>query len=307
MKAALTTLSAAVFSAALALAGTEARPVVYNNAQGDGDAGLDRAIKEAYSARFTIVDIRSSDGFAEASATEGSLPTAAAAETGEPLAGYVLAAYIVGADGLVADPVILKATDARLGPVAIEAMSHWRFSPGRLNGQAVATTAAQEFTFGAADAGAGLQTDRIAVYQNQDVLLRRLPGPDVFGAYVKRLGLVAHRFFVGDTAPERLDVVVALRPGAAPRAWLVSSTRAGDSRELEPLRALLLAVPPVEVREGPVAFALSARIAGGGGPPLSRDSPPPIPREWREAAGSMKEPASFSSDEFLNAVCRADK
>lgn len=291
-----------MFSAALALAGPDARPVVYNNAQGDGDAGLDRAIKEAYSARFTIVDVRPSEGFAEAKATEGSLPTAATAEGGEPLAGYVLAAYIVGADGRVADPVILKATDARLGAIAIEAMNHWRFSPGRLNGEAVATTAAQEFTFGSADAGPGFRTDRIAVYQNQDVLLRRLPGPDVFGAYVKRLGLVAHNFFVGDSAPERLDVVFALRPGSAPRAWFLSSTRAGDSRELEPLRALLLAVPPVEVREGPVAFALSARIAGGGGPPQARDSPAPIPREWRESAESKKEPVAFSSDDFLNSL-----
>jgi len=296
-----------VFSAACAFGGTQDRPVVYNNVDGDGSAGLDRAIKEAYSARYRIVDTRRSDGFAEPNPTQGDLPTTARSEAGEPLAGYVLAAYIVNAEGIVIDPVVLKTTDARLSAVAIAAMGHWRFSPGTLNGAEVATTAAQEFTFGPTDGTIGFRTDRIAVYQDQEVLLKRLPGPDVFGAYVKQLGLVAHNFFVGDSTPERLDLVFALRPGGSPRAWFVSSTRAGGAKELEPLRRLLEAVPSVEVREGPVAFAISARIAGGGGPPQSRDSPAPIPREWRDAAGSMKEPAAFSSDEFLNAVCKGDR
>jgi hypothetical protein len=293
-----------VFSAACAFGGPLDLPVVYNNVDGDGSAGLDHAIKEAYSGRYRIVDTRRSDGFAEPNPTEGNLPNTASDELGKPLAGYVLAAYIVNTEGTVADPVVLKTTDVRLSAVAIAAMVHWRFTPGTLNGVAVATTAAQEFTFGAADGAIGFRTDRIAVYQDQEVLLKRLPGPDVFGAYVKRLGLVAHNFFVGDSTPERLDLVFALRPGATPRAWFVSSTRAGDAKELEPLRKLLEGVPGVEIRGGPVAFALSARIAGGGGPPQTRDSPPPIPREWRDAAESLKEPSAYSSDEFLNSLWR---
>jgi hypothetical protein len=304
LKAAITTLCAVALSAACAFGEAPAKPVVYNNLDGDGSAELDRAIKAAYSARFTIVDTGSSSGFAEPNPTQGSLPTTAATESGEPLAGYVLAAYIVNADGLVSDPVILKTTDARLSEVAIAAMSHWRFTPGRLNGKAVATTAAQEFNFGPADSANGFRTDHIAVYQAQEVLLRRLPGPDVFGAYVKQLGRVAHNFFVGDSTPEKLDLVFALRPGGSPRAWLVSSIRSGESRELEPLRKLLEAVPPVEVRDGPVAFAIRASIAGGGGPPAGRDSPPPLPREWRDAAAAMKEPAAYSSDEFLDAISK---
>jgi hypothetical protein len=307
MKAAIATLYAAVFSTACALAGTPEKPVVYNNIDGDGSAELDRAIKGAYSARYTILDSGRSMGFAEPNATEGTLPDAALSETGQPLTGYVLAAYIVSAEGLVTDPVILRTTDGRLTEVARTAMSHWRFSPGRIKGAAVATTAAQEFNFGAGDSANGFRTDHIAVYQDQQMLLRRLPGPDVFGDYVKELGRVAHNFFVGDATPERLDIVVVLRPGAPSLAWLVSSNRPGDTPELEPLRRLLEAVPPVAVREGPVAFALQASIDGGVGSPAGRDAPPPVPKEWREAAGSAKESVAYSSDAFLNEVCKEAK
>jgi Gram-negative bacterial TonB protein C-terminal len=304
LKAAITTLYAVVFCATCMFGGNPAKPVVYNNVDGDGSAELDRGIKGAYSERFTIVDTGRSRGFAEPDATQGTLPTSATGEAGQPLAGYVLVAYIVSAGGFVTDPVVLKTTDARLSEVAIAAMSHWRFTPGRLNGDAVATTAAQEFNFGAADPVNGFRTDRIAVYQEQQVLLKRLPGPEVFGAYAKELGRVAHNFFVGDTVPEKLDIVVALQPGGSPRVWLVSSIREGDAKELEPLRKLLRAVPPIEVRDGPVAFAVQASIAGGGAPPADNDSPPPVPKEWRKAGGSQKEGVAYSSDEFLNAICK---
>jgi hypothetical protein len=294
----------AVVSAACLFGETPAKPIVYNNVDGDGSAELDRDIKGAYSAKFTIVDTGHSMGFAEPDATQGSLPTTANGEAGQPLAGYVLVSYIVNAGGFVTDPVILKTTDVRLSEVAIAAMSHWRFTPGRLKGEPVATTAAQEFTFGPPDSANGFRTDHIAVYQQQQVLLKRLPGPEVFGAYAKELGQVAHNFFVGDTVPEKLDIVVVLQPGGRPRVWLVSSIREGDSKELEPLRKLLLAVPPIEVRDGPVAFAVQASIAGGGAPPAGNDSPPPLPMEWRNSGGTHKDRVAYSSDEFLNAICK---
>jgi hypothetical protein len=295
-----------VLLSACALGQEPAKPVVYNNAEGDGSLELDREIKAAYSARFTIVDTRRSEGFVEPSATAGSLPRFARDAEGRPLVGYVRVAYVVTAAGLVAEPVALRATDRRLIAAATDAMKDWRFAPGKLNGAAVATTAAQEFNFGPADFSNGFATDRLIMYQTSDILLRRAPGPDEFGAYYNRLKSVAHNFFVGVTTPEALQIVVVMQPGRHSRVWFVSSTRAGDAKELEPLRRLLEAVTPVEVREGPVAFAISAEIAGGDGrgPAREKKGGQPVPKEWQDAAKALEVPLPVSSDGYLNLVWR---
>lgn len=280
-------------------------PVVYNDIGGDADVTLDRAIKAAYGPRYAIVDTGRSAGYSGPSPTAGSLPRAAAGPAGKPLSGYVLAAYIVTALGEVADPVILKATDPRLRPVVLEAMRHWRFKPGRLNGQPVASTAAQEFVFGSYGSDAFV-VDHVAIYQTPQVLLRRLPNPDTFGAYVEQLKQVEHDFFVGATRPETFSVVVELWPGRRSRVWFVSSRRASSAPELGPLRALLEGVPPVDALEGPAAFAIVGSVAGGDpkSPAGGRDAPPPIPAEWREAVHAGGSALAFGTDEFLRTVWR---
>jgi len=62
----------------------------------------------------------------------------------------------------------------------------------------------------------------------------------------------------------------------------------------------------VEVRGGPVAFAISAQIAGGDGkvPADSQDSKWPVPSAWRDAAKSLQVPLPVSSDGYLNLVWR---
>ena len=304
LRAVAQTLSAAALSALCAFGGTPPGPVLYNDAGGDGGATLDRAIKEAYGARYTIVDTDRGSGYAGPTATAGALPATAASQSGEPLSGYVLAAYIVTSGGLVSDPVILRSTDARLGAAAVEAMSHWRFTPGSLKGTPVASTAAQEFTFGPTVSPYGFSVDRVAIYQSPQVLLRRLPDRDKFGAYVDALGQVAHRFFVGDTNPETISLVVELHPGGRSRVWLASSRRAGDSAELAPLRALLEGVPPVDVQEGPAAFAIVGGVAGGdaASPAGDKQAPPPVPREWRQALKAPDSGVAYGTDDVLETV-----
>ncbi len=48
------------------------RRVVYNDIGGDGSPTLDRAIKEAYAARYAIVDTAASQGYAGPKATAAS-------------------------------------------------------------------------------------------------------------------------------------------------------------------------------------------------------------------------------------------
>jgi len=280
---------------------------VYNDIGGDASVTLDRAIKGAYGAHYTIVDMDRAKGYSGPRPTAGELPSTAAGPSGEPLAGYVLAAYIVTVEGVVADPVILKATDKRLGDVALEAMRRWRFSPATLNGSAVASTAAQEFTFGPGARSDSFQVDHIAVYQSPEVLLRRLPDSAAFGAYIERLRQVAGHFFAGSTEPEALSIVVEIHPGRRSRVWFLSSKRAGDAPELGPLRTLLEAVEPVDVREGPAAFAIVASVAGGDprSPAGDRQAPPPIPREWRDLLAEAAAGVPYGTDAFLEAVWRS--
>jgi TonB family protein len=283
------------------------KPVVYNEAEGDGSLELDREIKAAYGKEFTIREARQSEGYVEPSPLAGSLPSSALIG-GQAVIGYVRVAYIVSAEGLVSHPVVLRTTDPRLDTVAMDAMKQWRFSPGKVDGAPVATTAAQEFNFGPIDVSNGFAVDHLFTYQNADVLLRRLPAKYEVAAYLDQLKAVAHNFFVGAARPETFQIVVVLRPGGAARVWFVSSRRPNDAKELEPLRRLLEGVPPVEVHDGPVVLTLAGRVAGGHGlPPPDDAATPPVPREWLEATHGLDPTPPVSSDEFLNAVLKGAK
>jgi hypothetical protein len=287
-----------------ALGAAPAKPVVYNNMAGDGSVELDRTIKEAYGSTYTLVDTSRSAGFVEPVPTAGELPAYAKDAHDQMIAGYVFIVYIVTAEGVVADPVIAKGTDERLCRAALSAMGDWRFIPGKLKGVAVATTAAQEFNFGPLDVSNGLKVERLVVYQSNDLLVRRMPPFEQTRTYVEKLRLVAHNFFVGVTKPETLHIVIVTRPGRRSRVWLISTARPGDSKELEPLRRLLEAVPPLNVQEGPVILCLTTEVAGGDGkdPPEGPDYHNPVPSEWTELARSLKNPPPISSDAFIDMV-----
>jgi hypothetical protein len=292
-------LAAAVFILPAARAEQAPKPIVYNNLDGDGSKELDRVIKEAYSKAYTVRDTRSADGYVEPDATAGTLPKEAQDESGQALAGYVLVVYIVGIDGTVENPLVIRSSDARLSAVALGAMVHWRFTPGQLNGTPVATTAAQEFTFGSGLVTSGYHMTRLVVYQDNATLVRRLPPKTQAEPYFARLQTVAHNFFVGDPTPETFHIVVMLRPGNRSRVWFVSSRRPGNAPELEPLRKLLEAVPALPVIEGPALLTLSGTIMGGDGGELPEDLRP-IPEEWRAIEKGLAEPLPVSSDAFMD-------
>jgi hypothetical protein len=303
LKPALFALAAALLLSASA-SGSPPKPVVYNNLAGDGGIELDRSIKQAYASRYTVVDTSRADGYVEPKAIAGDLPRYVRDKQGQAIAGYVLVVYIVTADGAVADPVMVKWSDERLCRVAVQVMADWRFIPGMLKGVAVATTAAQEFSFGSSDQSNGFKMERVVVYQPDDVMTRRLPPNERTKAYVDQMQQVAHNFFVGDAVPETFSIVVITRPGRRCRVWFVSSTRPGNSPELAPLRRLLENVPPLDVHGGPVILGFTGLIAGGDGKeqPMGEDYRNPIPTEWQQANHALKEPVPVSSDAFIDLV-----
>jgi TonB family protein len=132
--------------ASLATAGPADKPTAYNHVNPE-HAALDERVKAALAPSFTIVDIADSTDYVQPKAKAGRLPCLASTPDGEPLGGAVLVAYVVSTEGLVISPIVLETTDERLDSVALKAMEEWRFEPATLKGAAIATTAAQPFTF----------------------------------------------------------------------------------------------------------------------------------------------------------------
>jgi hypothetical protein len=279
----------------------EDKPIVYDHITKDG-ASVDTMVNAALAPKYTITPVEDSPAYVDAKATGGSIPRVARTDSGELLKGYVLVAYVVTADGRAADPVVLKTTDSRLNVIATNAMQDWRFTPARLNNTAIATTAAQEFYFKSQAAPKGFETSNIVLYQDNDTLEHRLTAQPL-ADYIKKLQAVLTVYFADDTTPETFHTVVVLRPGKAVRVWFVSSRRPGDAQEFDVLRRNLESVAPADVQGGPVAFAISAKLAGGHSANKQDGAPfqPPIPKEWPEAAGNLK-PTNPLQDAYLNAV-----
>jgi hypothetical protein len=149
--------------------------------------------------------------------------------------------------------------------------------------------------------------NNIVLYQPNEVLVQRLQGPDQLANYIKQLQAILTDYFKDTTTAETLAIVVAARPGNESRVWFVSSIRSVKDVSLDPLRQKLEAVRPMNVMKGPVAFAISANIAGGDGKASKGGAYQlPVPKEWKDAAKKMKPPI-LMPDGILKVVWPADK
>lgn len=134
------------FLAGACICSAAEKPTIYNQVNNESSA-IDPLVNAALAPKFSIVDIRDSVDYVQPKPTAGRLPRVARTPAGELLGGYVLVAYVVTAEGRVAEPVVLKSSDERLNRIATKAMEGWRFAPATLKGVAIPTTAAQQFTF----------------------------------------------------------------------------------------------------------------------------------------------------------------
>jgi hypothetical protein len=130
------------------------------------------------------------------------------------------------------------------------------------------------------------ERDPVLLYQPDAPLQARLSSAGELADYILRLQKVGTAFFASEQTPETLDVVVGLKPGKKVRIWFVSSRRNSNDKALLALRRKLEAVAPCNVQAGPVAFALRWNIAGIKAQAFNGH--PPMPKEWRDAAGNDK-------------------
>lgn len=153
----------------------------------------------------------------------------------------------------------------------------------------------------AAEAATGFESDNTVLYQPEPVLRERLPSREPLYGYIEELRAVCRAFFAAADRPETFDIVVAIKSGKQSRVWFASSTRGTGDAELDSLRRKLEAVTPPDVHQGPVAFAISARIAGGKVPEADGSFQSPVPTEWQEAADQQTE-ALVIPDDILRLV-----
>jgi hypothetical protein len=156
----------------------------------------------------------------------------------------------------------------------------------------------------ALDTAEGFETDHVVLYQPDEVMQARLGAVADLANYVKQLQAVCTEFFATTKTPETLHIVVAVRPGKRARVWFVSSTRPAPDAQREPLRKKLEAIPPCDVHDGPVAFAISAKLAGGDGknPKGDKDFKTPIPKEWQDAATATGKERVLVPDGLLDLI-----
>jgi TonB family protein len=285
------------------------KPVVYDHIT-QGDTAVDQSINDILGIKYTIRPIKDSPAFVGAKVLSGRIPHTAQTDSGETLKGEVLLAYVITAEGRASDPAILKSSDGRLDAIVIQAMEAWRFAPAKLNGAPIATIAAQEFNFATeaeaapAPRNKGFETTNIILYQKNDVLAQRMPSAEQLAVYIKELQSILGVYFADSTTPATFQTVVAVRPGRRVRVWFISSKPSKKPDQFAALRMKLESIVPIDVQGGPVAFAISGKLAGGDSASSQddADSQPPIPQEWLDATKDLNPLDPLQVDDYLNAV-----
>ena len=132
------------------------------------------------------------------------------------------------------------------------------------------------FAAASARGASGFKFDSTVLYQPDGSLRARLASADELASYIKRLDAACTTFFASETTPERLDIVVGLKPQNKIKVWFLSSRRSSQDKTLLKLRRTLEAIPPCSVHGGPIAFAMHWTIAGS-----APSKEIPMPKEWR--------------------------
>lgn len=137
------------------------------------------------------------------------------------------------------------------------------------------TTAAQPMP-------AGFKAGQIVLYQPNQILQDRVQSPTVLAAYIRSIDLTAATIFNEIPAQPGLDaaIVVGVKPGGLSRAWIVSHHGRLPAPVIDRLTKAIEAIPPIQVKDGPIIFATIFSVWGGGPPITNAANPAPLPREW---------------------------
>lgn len=132
------------------------------------------------------------------------------------------------------------------------------------------------------------QVTGAVLYQPNAMLVARLgtDGARPLAMYLRQISAAMAQVIAA--APARPGVsaalVVGVKPDGAVRTWLVAPAGAFSPELAEQLQTAAEAVPPMEVQNGPIAFAVEFNAWGGGAPITDARHPVPMPQEWMQGA-----------------------
>lgn len=137
-----------------------------------------------------------------------------------------------------------------------------------------------------ASAETSYEVQKIFLLQPDFIMERRIEAK-ALAPYISSLNTAAEKAFATEKYPPTGGfLVIAVRPGKQSAAWL-------DFRPALPVKvdekiiARLRAVPPPQVKEGPVVFAIRVSLEGGASP---QDQMMPHPTAWSEEANRAGQP-----------------
>ena len=130
----------------------------------------------------------------------------------------------------------------------------------------------------------------VVLLQPSKVLEARVTSVDAMADYVKAVLAASREAVIASGAQQAVSgfIVVAIKPGGPSKVWLDFDALV-DLELRRQIVAKAQAVPPFEVKTGPVVFAL--KVATWGGKESRRAVP--LPLEWKKAA-SGKDPGEVS-------------
>ena len=132
---------------------------------------------------------------------------------------------------------------------------------------------------GAAPATEAFHTDGVTLLQPDWLLRERIPDVEAFSHYLQAIEQAANAALAAEKTPHPGAgfVVVAVRTGGHAKSWL--DLQPGLPADVDArLRAAVEAVPPCEIHDGVVVFALNASLWG-----VPATSGLPVPKEWTAA------------------------
>jgi hypothetical protein len=125
------------------------RPVLYNFIARAGEP-IDQTIREQYSAKYDVVEIRDRSSFSSPRLTKERFPNPVFDANNVEISGSVRVCVVITADGRVVDPVVVGPANPLLTRPVLEVLKQFRAIAARVNGSPVAVADAYKFTFGPA-------------------------------------------------------------------------------------------------------------------------------------------------------------
>jgi hypothetical protein len=127
--------------------GADERLVVFNPIAGS-PTELDNLVRDHFANLYNVVDFTVKERKWEfPRGVKGMGPHPPVFVENRCISGSALVAYVISADGAIAEPYAVRSTHPLLGALASRSMSEWRFRPGKLDGREVPSLAATQVRF----------------------------------------------------------------------------------------------------------------------------------------------------------------